>query len=93
MDVVFLGLREFPNVALRAELTINGTLFSNKKGAVAITPVDGFWEKGYGYKKYIFVEKGNDRLLYVETDPKEFFEMLRMYLQIKRLAKVKLKNK
>lgn len=75
------------------KLTINGTLFSNKKGAVAITPVDGFWEKGYGYKKYIFVEKGNDRLLYVETDPKEFFEMLRMYLQIKRLAKVKLKNK
>ena len=74
-------------VPMIEKLTLNGSLFPMKKGGVVITTKEGLWEKGFGYRKYVFVEKDNDKVMYVKHDPKEFFEMMRMYRELKRLYK------
>ncbi len=55
-------------VPLIEKLTLNGTLFPMNKGAEVITTLDGLWEKGYGYRKFLFVSGGNENILYVKHD-------------------------
>ena len=74
-------------VPLIKKITLNGSLCPMKTGAVVITTRDSLWEKGYGYRKYLFVEKDNNQIMYVKHDPKEFLEMIRIYLELKRLYK------
>ncbi len=67
------------------KISLNGSLFPAKRGAVLIRTEDELWEKEYRYRKLLFLEKGKDRVIYVRQDLSKVFRMMHIYRQLRKL--------
>lgn len=82
-EIISLRNKDRIRPSLLMKLTLNGKLLIHRKGIQMIRPIDGLWEKGFRFSRYLFVQKNPDKLFLVRDSIIELINMAYMCIYVR----------